>query len=330
MREWLAAAERPEPRLGGVVALRWPDTGDGGDAAVAHGTVTAWDPDRYRELYAGQSVRGGAVAVLRGGFGAGAAPGRLLGRRTSGYGVSFGVVAFGALREAPRRVPSRHRGVRGGAVTGEEAPSAVRRAGFVLSTVWPARTPVEGEGMTAIAPRWAVRAAHATVVVVLPSSLRRTALALGVPLGCTRRQLVTEYHAPGWGTAYMVGLSLLTEALALLTPGLVRPWGEAAPSWLPVTGGRPVGVRVVMTAARVGAAIVTFVWWGSLAALFFTDFDQAGGLAGGHYVFMPACYAPLLARGPLLAAVTVSYGRRCQRVTSTARTPRGRGRPRAA
>ncbi|GAA2947349.1 hypothetical protein [Streptomyces enissocaesilis] len=163
-----------------------------------------------------------------------------------------------------------------------------------------------------------------------PRARAAPARPLGVPLGQTRRQPATEYHSPGRGTAYLIGLSLLTEVLALLTPGPVRPWGEAVPSWLPVIGGRPVRVRVVVTAARIGAATVTFARWGGFAAVLLTDFDQAGGPVGGHYVLMPACYGPLPARGPLLAAVTVPYGRRCQRVTSTARTPRDRGRPRAA
>ncbi len=48
LREWLAAVERLEPRLGGAVTLRWLNTGDG-DAAVEHGTVTAWDPEHVAE-----------------------------------------------------------------------------------------------------------------------------------------------------------------------------------------------------------------------------------------------------------------------------------------
>jgi hypothetical protein len=149
-------------------------------------------------------------------------------------------------------------------------------------------------------------------------------MAVGVPVGYSRRQLMTEYDSPGWGTVYMIGLSLLTEALALLTLGLVRSWGETTPDWLPVVGGKRVDPRFAVSAGYAGAGVLVLVWWGSLVALLFTDFDQAGSLAGGHYNFMLACYAPLLAWGPLLAAVTVSYSRR-QRVRASAVSgPQGR------
>lgn len=47
LREWLAAAEVFEPRLGGAVALRWLNTGTGGEAVP--GRITAWDVERVAE-----------------------------------------------------------------------------------------------------------------------------------------------------------------------------------------------------------------------------------------------------------------------------------------
>ncbi len=63
--------------------------------------------------------------------------------------------------------------------------------------------------------------------------LWRTAMALGVPVGVDESYRSAHYGFPGWGTAYVVGLTLVLTALALLTLGLVRAWGEVVPRWFP-------------------------------------------------------------------------------------------------
>ncbi|MGW2597354.1 hypothetical protein [Streptomyces klenkii] len=156
---------------------------------------------------------------------------------------------------------------------------------------------------------WAVRAARLAVACVLPSSLWRVALASGVPLGFSPVVLREEFHSPGWGTAYMFGLSLLSEALAFLTLGLVRSWGEVVPRWIPVLGGRRVVPRVVVTAAATGAVLLSLLFTLlPVAQIFFAHIGR--DLHGGWFRLMLACYLPLAAWGPLLAAVTVSYHRR--------------------
>ncbi len=156
---------------------------------------------------------------------------------------------------------------------------------------------------------WAVRAAHLTVACVLPSSLWRVALAVGVPLGYSVEALREDFHSPGWGTAYMLGLSLLSEALAFLALGLVRPWGEVMPRWIPVVGGRRVVPTAVVTAAAIGATLLTLLFTLlPIAQLLLLEGDR--DLQGGWLWLMRACYLPLMAWGPLLASVTVSYHRR--------------------
>lgn len=165
-------------------------------------------------------------------------------------------------------------------------------------------------------PRWAVWAAHAVPLVVVPSSLWRIAQGFGVDVGFTG-QLAEQFAAPGWITPYVIALSLVTEGLALLTLGLVRPWGERFPRWLPWVGGRPVPTLGAVIAAALGALAVTAVT--GVGAVFWNgpenngDPDAPQGLAG---LVMTACYAPLLLWGPLLAAVTVSYLRRRTRSTT--------------
>jgi hypothetical protein len=181
------------------------------------------------------------------------------------------------------------------------------------ATAHPART-------AAPVPRWVNVVAHAVPLTVLPSGLYRLALGLGVPMGFSG-ELAEVYRAPGWFiTPYVIGLSLLSEGLALLTLGLVRPWGEVVPGWIPVVGGRAIPAPAAVLAAGLGAVAVTSIMltsvlgWGIFSN---SDQDLPHGLAKA---VMVACYAPLLAWGPLLAVVTVAYAVRRRRGQPAART----------
>jgi len=157
--------------------------------------------------------------------------------------------------------------------------------------------------------RWAVVAAHLVPLVTLPSGLWRLALVAGVPLGLRIDGAEVTVH--GWEAVYITALSVVCELLALLTLGLVRPWGERAPSWLPVIGGRRVAPAAAIVPAGLGAVALAFLWgWA------FRDFPHVGevGFSGtsGH-VLLIVCYLPLLLWAPLLGAVTYAYyQRRCR------------------
>ncbi|MFC0003994.1 hypothetical protein [Micromonospora siamensis] len=155
-------------------------------------------------------------------------------------------------------------------------------------------------------PAWAVRVAHLVPLAVLPSGLWRLALVAGVPIGAYAGGTVARVH--GWENLYIVSLSLVSEALALLTLGLVRPWGEVLPRRLPLLGGRRVPPAFAVTVATAGAVAVTLIWgyaaWGVLVSGNDLDFSPAG------FALLLACYTPLLLWGPLLFAVTVAHHRR--------------------
>ncbi|MFJ8433585.1 hypothetical protein ACIQ9P_20010 [Kitasatospora sp. NPDC094019] len=160
-------------------------------------------------------------------------------------------------------------------------------------------------------PRWAELAARATVWTTVPSGLWRLALGIGIPVGFSGElAAVFEGNTPGWGTAYLVVLSGLAEFVAFLTVGLVRPWGEVVPSWIPLIGGRTVRPLAAIVPAAIGSAVLT---WIGISALFggwadqLSDPEAPQGLAG---VVMTLCYLPMLAWGPLVAAVTFAYARR--------------------
>jgi hypothetical protein len=159
---------------------------------------------------------------------------------------------------------------------------------------------------TAPVPRWAVVAAHLVPLATLPSSLWRIPVAFGFTMGMVDEG---DFADVGVGESlYVLSLSVILESLALLTLGLVRPWGERAPRWIPLIGGRDVPVKPVVWTAGLGALALAAIW-----AYAFRDFLSLPDVEFTHdawHVLLVACYAPLLLWAPLLAAVTWDYWRR--------------------
>ena len=157
------------------------------------------------------------------------------------------------------------------------------------------------------APRWAVVAAHLAALTTLPSALWRLPLAFGFSMGALE-QNGAPVHVTGWESVYVLLLSVISEAAALLTLGLVKPWGERAPGWIPVIGGRRIPPMAVILPATVGALLLALIW-----GYAFRDFPRMEGLGftdTGWKFLLIVVYAPLLAWAPLLAAVTYAYYRR--------------------
>lgn len=158
--------------------------------------------------------------------------------------------------------------------------------------------------IAAAPPRWAVRAAHLAALVVLPSALWRIAMVCGYPAGYTDTGF--EPFETSGAKVSMLTLSVLCELIALLTIGLVRPWGEVVPRWIPLIGGRAVRPMAAVAPAAVGAAALTLIWaevpwWWTYPH---EDMTSTGNLVVG------ILYQPLFLWGPLTAAVTLSYYRR--------------------
>lgn len=151
-------------------------------------------------------------------------------------------------------------------------------------------------------PRRIVLAAHAVPLVTLPSALWRLALAAGLPVS-----EVSVDSAPQ--ALYVVCLAVFSEALALLTLGLVRPWGEVVPRWIPLLGGRAVRPLAAAVPAVLGGIVLA-----ALLSWAFYRHTTAVGLEGtgttAQYALLLVCYIPLLAWPPLLITVAVAYHRR--------------------
>jgi hypothetical protein len=164
--------------------------------------------------------------------------------------------------------------------------------------------------------RWIKVAAYAVPLCVLPSALWRLwALADGPPPGCRQA-------TQAWEPYYITGLSVVSFGAALLTIGLVRPWGEVVPRWIPLVGGRTIPVRAAITAAGLGTTFIFGVYAYALLNPIL-NFRVAPDLPGcpsplegpGAWVAV-ASYAPLLAWGPLLVVVTIAYYRRRTHTTT--------------
>ncbi|MFD3516654.1 hypothetical protein [Streptomyces sp. NPDC058657] len=150
-------------------------------------------------------------------------------------------------------------------------------------------------------------AAYAIPLCVLPSGLWRIALVSGW----------TDWYAvhdwlPG-ERLYVVSLSLVAQCLALLALGLVKPWGERLPGWVPFAGGRTLPVRAVVVPASVGALLLTALFVYATVNYFFhivpplNDNGEVLPRSGPGAWALLACYLPAFAWGPLLAVVTRAY-----------------------
>ncbi|MFE7609165.1 hypothetical protein [Streptomyces celluloflavus] len=161
--------------------------------------------------------------------------------------------------------------------------------------------PISPVTSAAAPPRWAVRAAHLTALVVLPSGLWRIAMVLGYPAGYTEAGF-GPFETPG-SKAWMLTLSVLCELVAVLTIGLVRPWDDVIPRRLPLIGGRRVRPMAVVVPAALGAIALTALW---ANVPWWWTFPHEDMTPTGH-LLVGVLYQPLVLWGPLTAAVTLSY-----------------------
>ncbi|MEU2179763.1 hypothetical protein [Streptomyces thermolilacinus] len=147
------------------------------------------------------------------------------------------------------------------------------------------------------APRWARLSAHAIALCALPSGLWRIAMACGVYVGYSDEILREVYAIPGWGIAYVVGLSVLAELAALF------------PLLLVTTRHVPLSPRTLRRLAWTASAALTLLaaWQLVVAATVESETYLAPGAPRTVWAL---AFAPLLAIPPLLTAVTASYTRR--------------------
>ncbi|MCX5376881.1 hypothetical protein [Streptomyces sp. NBC_00091] len=157
-------------------------------------------------------------------------------------------------------------------------------------------------------PRWAVTTARLLPLLALPVCLWRLPIGFGFQMGMD----TPPTPQPLWITVpYVLTLSLLTEACALLCAGLVRPWGETVPAWVPVLRGRripPYAVTVPAALAGLGFTFLTVDW--ALCVFHIAGFSDVGFTNGWWQALSVTVSGLFVLWGPLILALTHAYHRR--------------------
>ncbi len=84
------------------------------------------------------------------------------------------------------------------------------------------------------------------VLVPIPYGISRLLWAVGIPFGIDGEALGEDFHAPGWGSLYILLLVLLTEGTALYTHAFLLARASRVPGWIPLLAGRRVRSRLVI------------------------------------------------------------------------------------
>jgi hypothetical protein len=157
-------------------------------------------------------------------------------------------------------------------------------------------------------PRWAHRLAHVIPFLTLPSGLWRLGLVFGSSMGMLDDSGQSA-HLHGFGEKlYVVCLSIFSEAVALTAFGLVKRWGEVAPSWIPLIGGRRLAPYAAIIPATLGALSLIAIWTYGFRDVFSNEFIPFSSTPWA--TLMITCYAPLQLWGPALLVLTWAYYRR--------------------
>jgi hypothetical protein len=157
-------------------------------------------------------------------------------------------------------------------------------------------------------PGWARRLSPLVPLLVIPSSVWRVPVAFGADMG------MVDPDAPPWvwwALPYTLGLIVVTELLAYLSLGLVRPWGVVLPDRVPVVGGHRVPRTAVVIPAAAGGLVATALLVEMVlgkAGLF--GLDQIEFTTWWWEAIALGAYLPHNLCGPLVLALTVSYARR--------------------
>jgi hypothetical protein len=157
-------------------------------------------------------------------------------------------------------------------------------------------------------PRWAYRLAHVIPFLTLPSGLWRLGLVFGSSMGMLDDSGRPAYLHGFGESLYVVCLTIFSELVALTALGLVQPWGEIAPRWIPFIGGRRVAPYAAIVPATLGSLALIGIWTFGFRDVFtdhFIPFSSTGWKA-----LMITCYAPLYLWGPALLVLTWAYYRR--------------------
>jgi hypothetical protein len=105
--------------------------------------------------------------------------------------------------------------------------------------------------------RWVAVVTWLAILAPLPYSLSRLLWAAGIPVGIDR-ELLRDFHVPGWGSLYIAALAVMADATALVTHTFVRRRARRVPAWIPILGGRAVRPALVIAVLALPTAILAW------------------------------------------------------------------------
>jgi hypothetical protein len=156
------------------------------------------------------------------------------------------------------------------------------------------------------AARWGRSAVAVAVTVPALYALTRWAWALGIPLGVSSEFLREE--AQETPDIWPAGAMLATVAVggAILTLGLIRPWGETYPRWIPLLRGKPVRPRTAIVPGALVAILVFTAGLHGIRAELLGYYPENSGLGEENWgTTAPGLLWPLW--GAALAAAVLAY-----------------------
>ena len=154
------------------------------------------------------------------------------------------------------------------------------------------------------AARWGRWSVALAVAIPIGYATTRIAWALDIPLGVSQ-DLLTELGSQRYAGA---ALGLLSIGGAALTLGLVRPWGEIWPRWIPRLGGRSAPVGVAVIPASIVSSIVMSAGLMFVRLRVFSAGEIANAFPGeitDTAAWLPEMFWPLWSLS--LAAATYAY-----------------------
>ena len=162
--------------------------------------------------------------------------------------------------------------------------------------------------------RWARVACWTAFISALLPVAWRIGMLSGADLGFSQADF---FRSNASATAYVLGLEAIQVLAGTLCLGLIYPWGERVPRWLPLLGGREIPRLLPLAIGGTGNALLYYIngtlviRFGSVWLGLAEGQTPADGMNHWQLAILVAAYAPmLLLWAPALTIGLIGYWRR--------------------
>ncbi|UVI29204.1 hypothetical protein [Paenibacillus spongiae] len=124
------------------------------------------------------------------------------------------------------------------------------------------------------AARWGRRITYIAILAPAYYDITRIAWLVGIPLGITKELFQSLQDTGGvWAGA---GLALVSISGAMLIRGLIKPWGEVFPPWIPFMVGKRVPPALAIVPAGLVSIMITVTGLGVVLNFSFSSLQNWG------------------------------------------------------